>query len=121
MSTAGFSIKDELDFWIGGPGDDSPGQVPQYAQFMSLLLTKDTWKTDATNLWNSLDSFRKSRGGMALADQATKAVQLGMKLRAYLMAAHDAIVGGAFLGWAYPLFVDNMRRKNDFFLEHLVN
>jgi len=118
---AGFDVQDEIDFWIGGPGDDQPGQIPQHALFMSLLLVEQPWKTDATNLWNDLDSFRKSRGSMSLKDQAAKAVALTMKLRAFLMAAHDTIAGGKWLGWAYPLFIDHIRREGDFFVEKIAN
>ena len=118
---AGFDTKGELDFWIGGPGDDQPGQIGQHALFMSLLLVEQPWKTDATNLTADLEAFRKGRGSMALVDQAAKAVALTMKLRAFLMAAHDKITSGVWLGWAYPLFISHLQREGDFFVEKLAN
>jgi hypothetical protein len=118
---AGFDVQGEIDFWIGGPGDDQPGQIPQHALFMSLLLVEQPWKTDATNLNTDLETFRKSRGSTPLKDQAARAVELTMKLRAFLMATHDAVAGGKWLGWAYPLFIDHLRREGDFFIEKIAN
>ena len=116
-----FSVEGEIDFWIGGPGDDEPGQLGQHALFAELLLVEQPWKTDAHNLYVDFEAFRKGRGSMALTDQAAKAVALTMKLRAFLMALHDKLVEGAWLGWGAPLFYSHLQREGDFFIQKIAN
>jgi len=116
---AGFDMQGEIDFWIGT--DKQAGSVTEHALFMNLLLVEQPWKTDAANLHTDLEKFRKNRGPMSLSDQATMAIELTMKLRAFLMACHDTLVGGRWLGWCYPLFVDHIRREGDYFIQKLAN
>jgi hypothetical protein len=118
---AGFSMQDEIDFWIGGPGDKSPGQIGQHALFMSLLLVEQPWKKDAANLYSDFERFRKTRRSLDLKVQVAKAIELTMTLRALLMACYDTLVGGRWLGWASPLFVDHLRREGDYFVQALAN
>lgn len=108
-----FSVADEIDFW--------GKQLEEHALFMSLLVVDGSWKRDAENLHKEWSSYRSRRGSLPAAQQAETAVRLAMKLRAYLMALHDAQTKGSWIGWAYPTFVDHLRREGDYFVERIAN
>lgn len=106
-----FSVADEIDFWSR--------QLEEHALFMSLLIPEGTWKKDAERLRSEWAAFRQQ--SMDPVKRSEAAVKLAMRLRAYLMALHDAQSRGDWIGWAYPTFVDHVRREGDYFVERIAN
>lgn len=95
-------LADDIEFWSR--------QAAEHGLFMSLGLDDKTLKRRSESLHQSWENFR--RGPRRVAD-AVALVQAGRELKTEV---HTRLTQGEWLGWLWPLFVDHIRREEDYFL-----
>ena len=95
-------LADDIEFWSR--------QASEHNLFMQLGLDYKTLKRRAESLHKSWENFR--RGPRRVPD-AVALVQAGRELK---LEVHARLLQGEWLGWLWPLFIDHVRREEDYFL-----
>ena len=97
-----FDLGNEIEFWSKQSGE--------HALFMQLGLDDKDLKRRSESLHRSWENFR---AGPRRVPEAIALVQAGRELK---MEVHARLLQGEWLGWLWPLFVDHVRREEDYFL-----
>ena len=95
-------LADDVEFWSR--------QASEHALFMQLGLDDKVLKRRSERLHTSWEHFR--RGPRRVPD----AVALVLAGRELKMEVHARLSQGEWLGWLWPLFIDHVRREEDYFL-----
>lgn len=95
-------LADEIEFWSR--------QASEHGLFMSLGLDDKTLKRRSESLHKSWENFRS---GPRRVPDAIALVQAGRELKTEV---HTRLLQGEWLGWLWPLFIDHIRREEDYFL-----
>ena len=95
-------LADDIDFWSR--------QASEHGLFMALGLDDKTLKRRSESLHQSWENFR--RGPRRVPD----AVALVLAGRELKLEVHGRLLQGEWLGWLWPLFIDHIRREEDYFL-----
>jgi hypothetical protein len=106
VSDGAFPIGNEIDFWSH--------QLSEHALFMQLGLDDKKLKSRAEKLHREWEKYRS--GGSRSVPAAIALVHATRELK---MEVHSRLVGGEWLGWLWPLFIDHVRREGDYFLSKL--
>lgn len=90
---------------------------------MNLGLDPKDLKSDAMGLHKKWEVFRKTLPSVGSSEEleraAVRAVDLTLQLRDFQTHVYDTQVGGQWVGWLFPSFIDHTRREGDFFLRLL--
>jgi len=95
-------LADDIEFWSR--------QLSEHALFIQLGLDNKDLKRRAESLHQSWENFR--RGPRRVPD----AIAITQALRSLKTEIHERLLGGEWLGWLWPLFIDHVRREGDYFL-----
>lgn len=94
-------VADDIDFWSR--------QSLEHNLFMKLGLDDKSLKRRAEILHGSWENFRR---GPRRPAEALALVQAGRELKTEV---HTRLMQGEWLGWLWPLFIDHIRREEDYF------
>lgn len=105
ISGVALLIANDIEFWSR--------QLSEHALFMQLGLDDKRLKGIAEGLHAQWERYRQ--GPRTVPD----AISLVIATRDLQLEVHSRLVGGEWLGWLWPLFVDHIRREGDYFLGKL--
>ena len=99
------SFADDIEFWSR--------QLSEHALFMQLGLDDKRLKSGAEGLHAQWERYRHGSRTIPAA------ISLVIATRELQTEVHSRLIGGEWLGWLWPLFIDHIRREGDYFLTKL--
>lgn len=105
ISGVSLPIADDIKFWSR--------QLSEHALFMQLGLDNKSLKSSAEGLHAQWERYRHG------PRTVVNAIALVVATRELQTEVHSRLIGGEWLGWLWPLFIDHIRREGDYFLTKL--